>query len=92
MARSKRFLDFARNDKTLLQPFGDKFWVSMNVDLPQRRIAGIGEAVRCAGGNHDDVARAHFTLFRANRTGSTAFLHQDQFIVVMAMKSDGLTR
>ena len=64
----------------------------MNVDLPQRRIAGIGEAVRCAGRNYDDVARAHFTLLRANRTGGTAFLHQDQFIVVMPMKPDGLTR
>jgi len=52
--------------------------------LPQRHIAGIGEAVRCAGGNDDDVARVHLTLFLANVAGGIAFLHQDQFIIVYA--------
>ena len=61
----------------------------MNVDLPQRHIGGIGEAVRCAGGNDDDVARVYLTLFLADGAGGMAFLHQDQFIIVMPMKPHG---
>jgi len=45
----------------------------MDIDLAQRRVAGVNESMRRVRGNDDDAAGVHFARFIANRDNGAAF-------------------
>ena len=53
----------------------------MDVDLTQRRVAGVDEAVRRARGNDCDGASLHLALLIADRNGGAAFDRESGFAV-----------
>jgi len=51
----------------------DKSRAGVDVDLAQRRVAGVNESMRCVRGNDDDAAGVHFERFIAERHAGAAF-------------------
>jgi hypothetical protein len=51
----------------------DKSRARVDVDLAQRRVAGINESMRCVRGNDDDASGFNFKRFIANRNAGAAF-------------------
>jgi hypothetical protein len=61
--------------------------VRVDIDLAQRRVTGINEAVRCSCGNHDNVAGFHFALFIAGYASCASFFDNDDFVVIVPVQS-----
>src|SRR5450432_372507 len=51
----------------------DKLRAGVDVDLAQKRVAGVNESMRCVRRNDDDAAGFHLTLFLSDRDGRAAF-------------------
>ena len=45
----------------------------MDINLPQRRAAGVNKTVRCVRRNDDDATRFYLALFISDRDGGAAF-------------------
>ena len=71
--------DSPRTDAAAKQPFAsgeiclDKSRAGVDVDLAQRRVAGVNESMRCVRGNDDNAAGFYFKRFIADCDGGTAF-------------------
>ena len=63
----------------------NKFRTGVDVDLPQRRLAGIYEAVRRICRNNDNAARFYFARFIANCDRGCTFNCESDFGVRMRM-------
>ena len=70
----------------------DKSRAGVDVDLAQRRVAGVNESMRCVRGNDDDAAGFHFTRFIADRDGGTAFERKRDLDVRMRVQRWTLPR
>lgn len=57
----------------------------MDVDLAQRRFAGVNESMRCVRRNHHDAARFHFASFIADRDGGAAFKSESDLDIRVRM-------
>jgi len=64
----------------------------MDVDLTQRRAAGINESVWCVRGNHHDTTCAHFKRFIAHCDGGAAFERKRDLDVGMGVQRRALSR
>src|SRR4051794_11710017 len=71
----------------LLQPFGRVARVQVDVDLAQRARAGVGEAVRHAGGNDHHVAGARDDLALPRGHRRLALLDDEHLVVVVAVQA-----
>ena len=63
----------------------NKFGTGVDVDLPQRRLARIDEAVRRICRNNNNAARFYFARFVANRDRGSTFNREGDFSVRMRM-------
>jgi len=70
----------------------DKSRARVDVDLAQRRVAGINESMRCVRGNDDDAAGFHFKRFIANRNAGAAFEGERDLDVRMGVQWRTLPR
>src|SRR5215211_882139 len=57
----------------------------MDVDLAERTVAGVHEAVGSVGGNHHDLAGPHLPLLVAGRERRLPFLHDEDLLVRVPM-------
>ena len=62
----------------------------MDIDLAEDCLARIDEAVRCPGGNDDDAARFHLTLFVADGDRRATLDRKGDFDVGMGMQRRAL--
>jgi hypothetical protein len=62
----------------------------VNVDLTQRRCAGVDESMPRVRRNDDDAARLHLTLFISDRDGGAAFEGECDLNVRMLMQRRAL--
>src|SRR4029434_7283246 len=69
-----------------LKPVRDKFRIRVDVDLPQLGFSNVGEAVRRACRNRDNVSGSDFKFSIANRAPSPAFLNNDYLVIIMPVK------
>ena len=58
----------------------------MDIDLAQRRVAGIDKAVRRPRRNDNHIAGLHFALFIAGDAGCASFLDNNDLIVLVSMQ------
>ena len=63
----------------------NKFGTGVDVDLPQRRLAGIDETVRRICRNNHNAARFYFTRFITNCDRCCTFNREGDFTVRMRM-------
>ena len=64
----------------------------MDIDLAQRRVAGVNESMRRVRGNDDDAAGVQFVRFIANRDGGAAFERERDLDVRMRVQWRTLPR
>jgi hypothetical protein len=69
-----------------LKPVGDKFRIRVDVDLAQLGFSNVGEAVRRARRNRDNVSGPDFKFSIANRAPGPAFLNNDYLVIIMPVK------
>jgi hypothetical protein len=80
------------------QPFAsgeiclDKARAGVDIDLAQRRVAGVNESMRCVRGNDDDAAGVHFKAFIADRNAGAAFERERDLDVRMRVQWRTLPR
>jgi hypothetical protein len=63
----------------------DKSRTGVDVDLTQRRVAGVNESMRGVRWDDDDAASLHLALFISHRDGGAAFEGECDFNVRMLM-------
>ena len=61
-------------------------WTCMDIDLAEKRVAGVHESVRCVRGNDNNAASIHFARFISNRNRSGAFKSECDFDIGMRMQ------
>jgi hypothetical protein len=69
-----------------LKPVGDKFRIRVDVDLAQLGFSNVGEAVRRACRNRDNVSGSDFKFSIANRAPGPAFLNNNYLVIIMPVK------
>jgi hypothetical protein len=76
----------------MLQILLNELRAEMDIELHERDIAGVLEAVNLAGFDHKDVPRAGFELLAVDDPCPAAFLNELHFVVRMAMRSRSSVR
>jgi hypothetical protein len=61
----------------------DELWAGMDVDLAQKRLAGVNESMRCVRRDNDDATGGHLAVFIAHGNGGAAFESESDFDVGM---------
>jgi hypothetical protein len=64
----------------------------VDIDLAQRRVAGVNESMRRVRGDDDDAAGVQFVRFIANRDGGAAFERERDLDVRMRVQWRTLPR
>src|SRR5206468_1911092 len=67
--------------------FLDESWTDVHVELHQRRVADVLEAMDLAGLDHEDVAGARLELLAIDDPQSATFLDELDLVVGMSMRS-----